>query len=285
MATKNAGLGRGLGVLFGADAVRGAESGGTTLRITEIEPRSDQPRQQFDEDALLDLSESIKQHGILQPLAVRRLQSGYYQIIAGERRWRAARMAGLSEVPAIIFDADDRHATELALIENLQREDLNPIEEAEGFRMLIDEYGLTQEDVATRVGRSRPGVTNALRLLGLGDLLKSYLAKGLLTAGHARAVLQLTDVRKQEACAKEIVKEQLSVRQTEALVKRLLAENTEKPQKPPQPNYVGDHEKHLSSHFGRKVRIVAGAKRGRVELEFYSPEDLETLLSKLTQEQ
>lgn len=279
MAAKTTGLGRGLSALFGDEAVRGSGGGISTLRITEVEPRSDQPRQVFDEVSLSELSESIRQHGILQPLVVRRLPTGYYQIIAGERRWRAAKLAGLNEVPAVIFDADDRHATELAMIENLQREDLNAIDEAEGFRTLVHEYGLTQEDVASRVGRSRSAIANSLRLLGLTGTIKSMVADGRLSAGHARALLQISDPLRQEEAAKTIINKQLSVRQAEALVKQ---REIEKPVKLEQPNYVDDYERHLSKTFGRRVVIKAGAKRGKVEMEFYSPEDLETLMSILT---
>ncbi|GHV32494.1 chromosome partitioning protein ParB [Clostridia bacterium] len=286
MAQKNTGLGRGLDALFGDNAVRdaGADSGGgTVLRIEQVEPRAEQPRRAFDEAALSDLSESIRQHGILQPLAVRKLETGYYQIIAGERRWRAARMAGLTHVPAIVIEADDRHATELALIENLQREDLNPVEEAEGFRVLIEDYGLTQEDVSERVGRSRPAVGNALRLLSLSEGVQSHLKENSLSAGHARALLRL-DETLQEQAASKVIAEDLSVRDTEGLVKRLLEKKTPKPEPETKISYVAEHEKRLADRFGRRVRIVAGAKRGKVELEFYSPEDLETLMEALTKE-
>ena len=276
---KTTGLGRGLGALFGDEAVRDS-SNVNTLRITEVEPRSNQPRQVFDEVALNELAESIRQHGILQPLAVRRLPTGYYQIIAGERRWRAAKLAGLNEVPAVIFDADDRRATELALIENLQREDLNPIDEAEGFRALVNEYGLTQEDVASRVGRSRPAIANSLRLLGLTGLVKAMVTDGRLSAGHARALLQISDPMRQEETAKTIINKQLSVRQAETLVKQRETE-IERPAKLAQPNYVDDYEQHLCKVFGRRVVIKAGARRGKVEMEFYSPEDLETLMASL----
>ncbi|MCL2084639.1 MAG: ParB/RepB/Spo0J family partition protein [Oscillospiraceae bacterium] len=282
MPQKNTGLGRGLGALFGQEAVREAETGSLRLRLSEIEPRSDQPRRVFDDGALEELAESIRQHGVLQPIAVRRLPTGYYQIIAGERRWRAARMAGLEHVPASVFDADDRKAVEMALIENLQREDLNPVEEAEGFRMLIEDYGLTQEDAATRVGRSRPAVANSLRLLTLSDKIKGRLESGDLTAGHARLLLQLGGDAERERAAARVVDGRLSVRQTEELVKKM--ENSE--DMPPaaaerEPNYVAGHEQRLSELFGRKARIVAGARRGRVELEFYSPEDLEQLMGQL----
>ncbi|GHV09795.1 chromosome partitioning protein ParB [Clostridia bacterium] len=288
MAAKNTGLGRGLSALFGDETVRDAENGtggaGVLLRLEQLERRADQPRQHFDDAALYDLSESIRQHGILQPLAVRRLDTGYYQIIAGERRWRAAKMAGLSVVPAIVIEADDRHATELALIENLQREDLNPVEEAEGYRALIDDYGLTQESVSERVGRSRPAVANALRLLALSDGVQTHLKENSLSAGHARALLRLESAERQEQAASRVIAEDLSVRDTETLVKKLMEDKPQTSDKPEKINYAAEYERSLAQRFGRKVRIVSGAKRGKVELEFYSPEDLEVLMSALTGE-
>lgn len=281
MAGKNLGLGRGLGVLFGDDAVRDSESGGSInkLKIAEIEPRSDQPRRVFDEVTLYELAESIKQHGILQPLVVRRLPTGYYQIIAGERRWRAAKLAGMTDVPAVIYNTDDRHALELALIENLQREDLNPIDEAEGYRTLVEIYGLTQEDVADRVGKSRPAVSNAMRLLGLTGKNREYVIEGRLSAGHARALLPLSDPDAQEEAAKSVINGEMNVREAEALVKRLMS--SERPELKHSPNYVDDYEQHLCKLFGRRVKIKAGAKRGKIEMEFYSPDDLEVLMASL----
>jgi ParB family chromosome partitioning protein len=281
MANRNTGLGRGLGALFGDDAVRDSESGSSTfkLRLSEIEPRSDQPRSIFNDTTLFELSESIKQHGVIQPLVVRRLPTGYYQIIAGERRWRAAKMAGLNDIPAVIYNTDDRHALELALIENLQREDLNPIDEAEGYRALVDVYGLTQEDVADRVGKSRPAVANAMRLLGLTGRNRQRVAEGDLSSGHARALLPLSDPALQEAAAIAVINEDLNVRDTESMVKRLTVDY--KPKLNPEPNYVDDYERHLCKLYGRKVKIKAGSKRGKIEMEFYSPEDLETLMESL----
>lgn len=281
MAGKNLGLGRGLGALFGDDAVRDSESGGNVnkLKIAEIEPRSDQPRRVFDEVTLYELAESIKQHGILQPLVVRRLPTGYYQIIAGERRWRAAKLAGLNDVPAVVYNTDDRHALELALIENLQREDLNPIDEAEGYRTLVEIYGLTQEDVADRVGKSRPAVSNAMRLLGLTGKNREYVIEGRLSAGHARALLPLSDPDAQEEAAKSVINGEMNVREAEALVKRLMS--SEKTDLKRSPNYVDDYEQHLCKLFGRRVKIKAGTKRGKIEMEFYSPDDLEVLMASL----
>ena len=188
-SNKDRGLGRGLSALLGDDALQSQEGGSLSLPISEVQPGLKQPRKRFDEESLADLADSIRTHGIIQPLTVRRLSSGYYQIIAGERRWRAAKLAGLREVPAVIIEADDRTVMELALIENLQREDLNPIEEAAGFQVLLEEYGLTQEEVAQRVGKSRPAVANALRLLALPDAVRQLLEEGKLSAGHARAIL------------------------------------------------------------------------------------------------
>lgn len=279
---KSSGLGRGLGALLGDAALTDSANGSVELRISEIEPNTSQPRKHFDEESLLDLSESIKQNGVLSPLAVRRLPSGYYQIIAGERRWRAARMAGLSVVPAIVFEADDRRAMELALIENLQREDLDPIEEAEGYKTLTESYGLTQEEAAQRVGKSRPAVTNALRLLGLPEGIRLRVSKGELSSGHARALLGLPSARLMEMAASQIVRDGLSVRQTESLVRKLTEQDKpEQIRRPVTVNYLEEHEKRLSSALGRKVHIVSGKKKGRVELEFYSPEDLDKLMELL----
>ena len=219
---------------------------------------------------------------------MRRLASGYYQIIAGERRWRAAKLAGLTEVPAVIIEADDRKVMELGLIENLQREDLNPIEEANGYKVLLDEYGLTQEEVAQRVGKSRPAVANALRLLALPDPVHLLLEEGKLSAGHARAILAVPSGELQKKLAQKVVAEELSVRQTEALAKRLAAGEKE----PPAPKtaagpdlslYIKEAEKSLASRFGRKVHIVNGRKKGKIELEYYNPEDLNALLELLEQ--
>jgi len=212
------GLGTGLGALFGDEVTVSAPE---TLPISRVEPRSGQPRMVFDEPALQELSESISQHGVLQPITVRRLDSGYFQIIAGERRWRAARMAGLTEVPVRIVEADDRTAQELALVENLQREDLNPMEEARGYRALMDDFGLTQESVSLSVGKSRPAVANALRLLSLQPDVAELLEKGALSPGHARALLPLEDKPLQLDTAKRIVEKGLSVRQAETLVAAL----------------------------------------------------------------
>ena len=220
-------LGKGLDALWGDTTLQDQAGGSVTIPVAQIEPGLNQPRKHFDEEALAGLAESIRQHGIIQPLTVRRLSSGYYQIIAGERRWRAARMAGLAEVPAIVIEADDRMVMELGLIENLQREDLNPMEEAAGYRSLIEDYGLTQEEAAQRVSRSRPAVANAMRLLTLDESVREAVKDGRLSAGHARALLPLPAARQREA-AEAIAAQGLSVRQTEALVKRLTTEKKER---------------------------------------------------------
>lgn len=285
MASKNQnkGLGKGLGALLGDFNDESLEkSAYQLLPIYKVEPNPDQPRQDFDEEELQALADSIEIHGIIQPLTVRELSSGYYQIIAGERRWRAARMANLSEIPAVIIEADDKKVKELALIENLQRQDLNPVEEAMGYQSLIDEYGLTQEDAAKRVGKSRPAVANALRLLSLSPDILEMLRIGKLTAGHARAVLVLKTEKRQLEAAQKISALGLSVRQAELLCKNMSKEITQK--KEPKifaVDYVAECEKQLSKQLGRGVKIVNGKRKGRFELEFYGQEDLQILLDAL----
>ena len=282
MASTPKGLGKGLAALLGDDAMTPQEEKNSLyLPISQVETCSSQPRKMFDPDALADLADSIREHGIIQPLTVRKLQSGYYQIIAGERRWRAARMAGLSQVPAIVIEADDRKAMELAMIENLQREDLNPIEEAEGYQVLMDTYNMTQEEAAGRVGKSRSAVANALRLLKLCPSVRIMVEDGRLSGGHARTLLPLSPDL-QESAAATILKNDLSVRQTELLVKKLTAEKKETP---PQPgitvNYAEEAARELGSSLGRACRIVTGRKKGRIELEYYSMDDLNDLLDAL----
>ena len=229
MANNPKGLGKGLAALLGDDVIDSQEEKSSLfLPISQVESCASQPRKQFDPESLADLADSIREHGIIQPLTVRKLQSGYYQIIAGERRWRAARMAGLTQVPAIVIEADDRKAMELAMIENLQREDLNPIEEAEGYQVLMSQYNMTQEETAQRVGKSRSAVANALRLLNLCPPVRAMVEDGRLTNGHARALLPLSPAL-QETTAATILKNDLSVRQTEQLVKKLTAGKKEKP--------------------------------------------------------
>ena len=278
------GLGKGLGALMGDFMEEPAsKSPYQLLPIHKVEPNPDQPRQDFDEEELEALSESISTHGVVQPLTVRELSSGYYQIIAGERRWRAARMAGLTEIPAVIIEADDRKVMELALIENLQRQDLNPVEEALGYRSLMDDYGLTQEDAAKRVGKSRPAVANALRLLSLNSDVLDMVRSGQLTAGHARAVLVIKSEKTQLETAKKIANLGLSVRQAEMICKNVANAAAKKPQ--PEislkVDYVAECEKALSKQLGRGVKIVNGKRKGRFELEFYGQEDLQVLLDAL----
>lgn len=282
MAMKQRGLGRGLGALLTDYSENDAAQAVTTLPLQRIEPNPNQPRKRFDEVELQALADSIAQHGLLQPLAVRDMGNGYYQIIAGERRWRACRLAGLSEVPVTVVEADDRTVMELALVENLQREDLNPMEEAEGYRVLLEEYGLTQEQAAQQVGKSRSAVANALRLLTLSDEVRALVENGELTAGHARALLTLPNGRLQKAAAQKILALRLSVRQAEAMCKRMAAE--EKPKEEPEPldvDYIAECEKHLTRRLGRRVHIVNGKRKGRVELDFYGDDDLQKLYEAL----
>lgn len=252
------------------------------LPLHKIEPNPDQPRRDFDEEELQALADSIATHGLVQPLTVREMPSGYYQIIAGERRWRAARLAGLSEVPAVLMEADDRKTMELALIENLQRQDLNPVEEAMGYHSLMSDYGLTQEETANRVGKSRPAVANALRLLSLAPEVLLMVRKGTLSAGHARAVLSLKTEKQQLEAANKIVNLGLSVRQAELLCKNM----SKKPVDTQETitlavDYVAECEKTLSKQLGRGVKIINGKRKGRFELEFYGQEDLQVLLDAL----
>ena len=281
------GLGRGLGALLGDAALQTQEGGSVLLPIAQVEPGLKQPRKRFDQETLAALAESIRLHGILQPLTVRRLASGYYQIIAGERRWRAAKLAGLTEVPAVIIEADDRKVMELGLIENLQREDLNPMEEALGYQALVQEYGLTQEEAAQQVGKSRPAVANALRLLSLPDAIRALLEEGKLSAGHGRSLLSVPDSTLQKKLAQKVVQEGLSVRQTEAMAKRLAQAAEEGEPAPrtadPMKLYRDAAAKELSQRWGRKVSITKGPKKGKVEFEFYNDEDLTELLDKLEQ--
>ena len=284
MASNAKGLGKGLAALLGDNVMENSEEKSSLyLPISQVESCAGQPRKQFDPDALADLADSIREHGIIQPLTVRKLQSGYYQIIAGERRWRAARMAGLDQVPAIVIEADDRKAMELAMIENLQREDLNPIEEAEGYRQLMEQYNLTQEETAQRVGKSRPVVANALRLLNLCPPVRAMVEDGRLSNGHARTILPLSPAL-QEKAADAILKSDLSVRQTELLVKKLTAEEKDKPAVTTgglEVNYAEEAAKALGTHLGRGCKIVSGRKKGRIELEYYGMDDLNNLLDAL----
>lgn len=287
MASAKKGLGGGLSNLFGDDAAaslseNGAADSITQLPLTKIERNPNQPRKKFDQQALEELAESIRLHGVITPITVRHGEKdGYYQIIAGERRWRAARLAGLKEIPAMVLEAGEGEVMELALIENLQRQDLNPIEEAEGYDRLIQQFGLTQEEVANRVVKSRSAVSNALRLLGLPDEVRTMVADGKLSGGHARAVLAVSDEDKRVEAARQMVG--MSVRQAEALAKRL---NKKPSVKPPQPeafsvDYVADVEKELESVLGRKISIQQGKNSGQLTLEYYGADDLERLIEAL----
>lgn len=284
--SKSAGLGRGLDELFGAQPEEPSTGPVTMLDIDVLEPNRDQPRRNFDEARLASLADSIAQHGVITPLTVRKIADVRYRIIAGERRYRASRRAGLTEVPVIVLDADELHATELALVENLQRADLNPMEEAEGYRSLIDRFDLRQEDVAARVGRSRSAVANALRLLDLPEAIAEHVVDGDLSAGHARALLALDDAKIQAEAAERVMAEELSVRQTEQLVKRIKAarEAAETPPQPGpvQPDYVGELARELSTTLGRSVKITSNSKnKGRIVLDYYSLDDLDELLKLL----
>lgn len=285
MAAKNMkGLGTGLGVLFGQDEENEKDSQLLTLPISKVEPRLEQPREYFDQEALQELADSIAQYGLIQPITARKLDSGYYQIIAGERRWRAARLAGLQEVPVRVIEADDRRTAELALVENLQREDLNPVEEAKGYKTLMEEYGLTQEETAKSVGRSRPAVANALRLLSLSKPVLELLEKGELSAGHARALVPIQDGEKQLAAAKEVIDKALSVRKTEQLAGRMCREDRQTGKEDSggvKVDYCAEVSRQLSAALGRKVRLVDGKKTGRIEIEFYGADDREALISLL----
>lgn len=278
-------LGTGLSALFGDISSPDEEM--TFLPLSRIEPREEQPRNVFDEEALQTLADSISRYGVLQPITVRLLDSGYYQIIAGERRWRASRMAGLTEVPVRIIEADDRTTAELALVENLQREDLNPIEEAKGYKTLIEDYGLTQEDAAKSVGKSRPAVSNALRLLNLSPEVLHLVETGDLSAGHARALLSIQNEEIQLQAAKEIMAKALSVRKAEALASKALkniSESEESRQKsdPTEIDYAKEISTLLTKKLGRKVTLTEGRNSGKIELEFYDADDREMLISQLS---
>ena len=288
------GLGRGLDSIFADNyidvAASSKEDGIQTLRISQIEPKADQPRKYFDEEALFELSDSIKRHGLLQPIIVRESENaqGYYQIIAGERRWRASKLAGLSEIPAIIMQADELEAAEIAIIENIQRQDLNPYEEAAAYKALIDQYGLTQEEVSEKVGKSRSAVANAMRLLDLPDDVLEMLKTGDISAGHARALLGLKNKDSIVDTAEQILVRSLSVRDTEALVKKLnkeyekgLLPEEEKNGDEIEVDYIKDLEKKAMYLTGKRVKIKQKGKVSTVEIDFYGNDDLEDILVKL----
>ena len=277
---KQSGLGRGLSALLEDPNLDFTQQKGgvSSVPIHKVEPNPLQPRREFDPEALQALADSITAHGMIQPLTVRELPGGYYQIIAGERRWRAARMAGLQEVPILAIEADDRKVMELALVENLQREDLNPMEEAQGYRSLMEDYGLTQAETAERVGKSRPAVANALRLLSLSEDLAEMVRNGTLSPGHARALLGVKSEKLRKQAAQRIIALQLSVRQAETLCKNLEKPKQEAKEAPLEVDYVAECEKTLTRRLGRKVRIINGKNKGRFELEFYGQDDLNRLL-------
>ena len=278
------GLGKGLGALMGDFMEEpAAKSPYQILPLHKVEPNPHQPRRDFDPEELQSLADSIAQHGVFQPLTVREMSNGYYQIIAGERRWRAARMAELREIPAVIIEADDKKVMELALIENLQRQDLNPVEEAMGYRSLMEDYGLTQEETANRVGKSRPAVANMLRLLSLSPDVLDMVREGKLSAGHARAVVTLKTEKQQKEAAQKIFALGLSVRQAELLCRNMLKEPAPKKEISLAVDYMAECEKKLSKALGRGVKIVGGKKKGRFELEFYDQDDLQALLDALLQ--
>lgn len=279
MAAKKSGLGKGLDLIF---AENSSENGGVSLRLTEIEPNRDQPRKDFDEEALSELADSIAMHGILQPILVRPILSGGYQIVAGERRWRAARMAGLTEVPVLIREMDDSEFMQMALIENLQREDLSPLEEAKGYEKLIQAHGFTQDQAAKTVGKSRPAVANSLRLLSLPEEIQEMLEGGLLTAGHCRALLGFEDQEQMLSCAKRAAVEGLSVRELEKLQKSLggKKQKEESAQKK-KLHYYEEAELALNSYLGRKVKVGGSGKKGLLQIEFYGEEDLKVLLAEM----
>ena len=286
MASKKpSALGRGLGALLGDDVLKPESGGALYLPISQVESCSSQPRKSFDEAALAELADSIRTHGIIQPLTVRRLASGYYQIIAGERRWRAAKLAGLKEVPVLICDYTKQQTLEIALIENVQRADLNPIEEAKAYQMLVQEFGLKQEEVAERVSKNRATITNSMRLLKLDERVQQMLVENLISGGHARALLGLEDKEQQYELAKKVRENQLSVRQVEKLVKMMTAPKKEKKADTEERDLsfiYRDIEEKLKSVMGTKVTINKKDKnKGRIEIEYYSPAELERIVELL----
>ena len=278
---KKAGLGKGLDALFIDNSTE--ENGDKLVNINDIEPKRDQPRKHFDEETLKELADSIAMHGVIQPLLVRPLSDGGYQLIAGERRWRASRMAGLTQVPVVVREMTDEEAMELALIENLQREDLNPIEEAEGFKLLMDTYSFTQEQAAEKVGKSRPAVANALRLLALPEEVLDMVKEGIISSGHARTLLPLSDKKLIIKLAEEISQKELSVRETKRIVKTLLKPKSEIVKKKSKRDpYYDECEIAIREELGRKAKInVSRGNKGSIEIEFFSKEDLQSILEAL----
>lgn len=276
MAKKQTGLGKGLGALMlenNTDSMVSTD----TLAVNDIIPNKEQPRKTFDEAALQELADSIKQHGVLQPLLVRPLTTGGYQLVAGERRWRASRLAELKEVPVIIKELSDTEAMEIAIIENLQREDLNPIEEAEGLQALIDKCGFTQEEVATSVGKSRPAITNALRLLRLPQEVRQMTKDGDISAGHARALLAFDNEPMMLECAKQIVDKKLTVRDVEKMAKRPKTSKIKASSGKARDSFYDEVELALSDALGTKVKVYNGRNKGTLEIEFYTLDDLKNI--------
>lgn len=287
MAAKNkGGLGRGLDALFDDNSMEDASKSAVKLKITEIEPNREQPRKSFDDEALRELADSISVHGILQPLLVRPLPDGGYRLVAGERRWRASRMAGLTEVPVVIREMSDSEEMELALVENLQREDLNPIEEAQGLALLMETYGLTQEQAAKRVGKSRPAVANSMRLLALPQDVLALVERGELSAGHARTILALENDEQIIALANEIIKKKLSVRETERTVKALLKGDVKREKRvKKRDTYYDEVELAVSQSLGRKAKVfLSSGNKGTLEIEFFGKEDLSKLMQLFKEE-
>jgi len=272
------GLGKGLGALFGDAADDTASHDFEYLPIQRIEPNRDQPRTLFEEEGLNTLADSMRVHGVLSPIMVRRTEGGFYQIIAGERRWRAAREAGLDQIPARIVIADDKEALELAMVENLQREDLSPLDEARGYKVLMEDFNMTQEEVAHRVSKSRPAVANSLRLLSLPDELKELVLRKELSAGSARALLALKNDERMKDAAKLVVGNDMSVREVEALVRKLSREKSSRTRQPViEVNYLLEAQNRLTSAMGRRVTIKQSKGKGKIELEYYDPEDFDVL--------
>jgi len=280
---KSKGLGTGLGALFGNAAIEEAAEDFEYVSVQRVEPRQEQPRTVFEQEKIEELADSIREHGVLSPLTVRRIDDGYYQIVAGERRWRAARAAGLAEIPVRVVVADDRKATELALVENLQREDLNPIDEARGYMALMEGFGLTQEDVAQRVSKSRPAVANTLRLLSLPAELVEVVGNGSLSAGSARAILALKDSESMIKAAQNAIMNDMSVREVESLVKKLSREQPDRSKKNvAEVNYLKEAQNLLTESLGRRVTIKQGKEKGKIEIEFYGQDDFDALFDELS---
>ena len=280
MAVKKSGLGRGFDAIFADNSVEDISTGNSTtkVKLLDIEPNREQPRKQFDEEALAELSDSIAQHGVLQPLLVRPMPDGGYQLVAGERRWRASRMAGLTEVPVVIRDLTDAQVAELALVENLQRENLNPLEEANGYKELSDKFGYTQEKISEIVGKSRPSIANALRLLNLPEDVQEMVSNGSLSMGHARAILALEDDKMKTDLAKLVIANDLSVRETERIARNMVKEAPKAKKAKKRNPYYDEAELALSEVLGRKVKITKSSKKGALEIEFFDDADLKKLL-------